>query len=592
MVKKESLRELIRSIVKYKRDFILANIIAVIAVLISLPIPMMIPLLIDEILLNKPSFMMGYLNSILGEGREVYIYVFVVLIFVIFIRAIFLTLSAVVSYLFAKISKDITYNLQRRLIEYISKVSISEYENFGSGKISSLLVVDLGVVDNFLGVTINKFIVSILTIIGIGIVLLWINWQLGLFILILMPIISYFTKKVAKRVGKIKRVENKNIESFSNELGESMDLFWQIKASNLEKSFEKNLIKRAEDIKESSIEFKYKSEIAAMFSYFLFLAGFEVFRSAGILSVEYSDLSIGKMLGIFGYLWVIMSPFSEIISIQYAYHTANEALNRINKIYDMKQESSYPHKKNPFLKSKKNSIHLKDVRFSYHKKEVLKGVDIKANGGENIAIVGETGGGKSTIASLLVGFYEVDSGDILYDGISYKEIGFDVIREHTYLTLQTPHIFDNTIRYNLCFEKDVSDEKIKEALKIAQLDEFVFSLENGIDEVLGKNGVKLSGGQKQRLSIARMIIADPNIVILDESTSSLDVETEKSLFDALLSFLNQRTTIIIAHRLSTITKADRIYFISDGRVVEEGSFDELIALNGRFKNYIKRGNGC
>jgi ATP-binding cassette subfamily C protein len=592
-MKKENFRDIIYSILNYKRELILANLIAIFAVLISLPIPMMIPLLIDEILLKKPAFMMEYLTKIIGENREIYLYVLAVLIFVIVLRAIYLTLSSLQSYFFTKISKDITFNLQKRAIDHISRVSLSEYEDFGNGKINSLLVVDMATVDNFLGVTINKFIISILTIIGIGAVLLWINWQLGLFILILMPIIAYITKKIGRKVGEIKRRENKTIASFSDELGESMELFWQIKASNSEKSLKERLINKAQEIKEASIEYKYKSEIAMMFSYFLFLAGFEIFRSAGILSVEYSTLTIGKMLGIFGYLWVIMSPFQEIISIQYAYHTAKAALDRINGIYDMKLEPKYPHKQNPFVGKRTNSVTLKDIHFSYDsKRDILDGINIEAKSGEKIAIVGETGGGKSTIASLIVGFYTPNRGDILYDNISYKEIGLDIIREHVYLTLQSPHLFNDTIRYNLTLGKEVSEEDLKKALKIAQLESFINSLEKGLDEIVGKNGVKLSGGQRQRLSIARMIIADPNIVILDESTSSLDVETEELLFDELSSYLKGRTTIIIAHRLSTITQADRIYLISQGRVIEEGSFQELMNLDKRFAKYIKKGVEC
>ncbi len=591
-MKKESFKNLLRSLLKHKSNFIKANIIAIIAIIISLPIPMMIPLLIDEILLDKPSTMMKYLEMFAGEGREAYVYVMVVLFLAIFLRAIFLGLNSIQSWLFSTISKDITFDLQKRLIDHISKVSLSEYENFGSGKISSLLVVDVATVDNFLGVSVNKFIISILTVVGIGGVLLYIDLELGLFILLFMPIVAFVTKMIAKKVGEYKRKENRKIAEFQDELGENMDLFWQIKASNQERDLQVRLVKKADEIKRASIDFTFKSQISAMFSYFLFLAGFEIFRSAGILSVEYGDLSIGKMLGVFGYLWVIMAPFQEIISMQYAYHTAKAALDRINSIYDMKLEPKFEHKKDPFKGKITNSLELKDIYFSYGDKETLKGINLVASEGKKVAIVGETGGGKSTLASLMVGFYQPQSGKILYDGINYDEIGLDVIRENVYLTLQSPLLFNNTIRYNLTFGKNIDDDEIYKALEIAQLKEFVEGLKNGLDEMVGKNGVRLSGGQRQRLSIARMIIAKPNIVILDESTSSLDVDTEERLFNQLSSFLKDRTTIIIAHRLSTITQADYIYLIGDGRVAEEGSFDELLALNGRFAKYIKKGIEC
>ncbi len=592
-MKKESFKQIFRELRTHKRLLLKANLLAVVSILISLPIPMLIPLLIDEIILKKSHYLLDHLTPILGAGREPFVYVVAVLVIAIVLRAIFLSLSALQSYYFAQVSKDVTFGIQKRLIDHISKVSLREYENFGSGKIGSLLVVDLATIDSFLGVSVNKFIISILTVIGIGAVLVWIHWQLGLFILILMPFIAYITKKIARKVGEYKRKENRIISEFQDELGENMELFWQIKASNQEEQMRQKLIQKADAIKHASIDFKYRSEVAAMFSYFLFLAGFEIFRSAGILSVEYSDLTIGKMLGIFGYLWVIMSPFQEIISMQYAYHNAKAVLERINTIYDMKPESNYPHLKNPFEGRRTDSITLVDLNFSYDEgSEALKDITLDIPAGSKVAIVGETGGGKSTLASLLVGFYEPSSGDIRYDGVSYKEIGWDIIREHIYLVLQSPYLFNATISYNLTMGKEVPKERIEKAIEIAQLRSFIDSLPDGLETLVGKNGVKLSGGQRQRLSIARMVVADPNVVILDESTSSLDVQTEADLFAALSSFLKERTTIIIAHRLSTITQADQIYFISDGRVIESGDYKGLKAQNGKFAEYITKGNRC
>ena len=189
----------------------------------------------------------------------------------------------------------------------------------------------------------------------------------------------------------------------------------------------------------------------------------------------------------------------------------------------------------------------------------------------------------------MVGFYQPQSGRVEYDGVDYKEIGLDVVREHVYLVLQAPMLFNNTIRYNLTFGKEVSDARIYEALEVAQLRSFIEDLEKGLDTIVGKNGVKLSGGQRQRLSIARMLIANPNVVILDESTSSLDVNTEEVLFDALSSFLKERTTIIIAHRLSTIVQADYIYVLSAGKIEQEGTYEALIQEDGAFAQYVNKG---
>jgi ATP-binding cassette subfamily C protein len=303
--------------------------------------------------------------------------------------------------------------------------------------------------------------------------------------------------------------------------------------------------------------------------------------------VAYSDLSIGQMLAFFGYLWVIVAPVNQIITMQYDYHNAREALKRINTIFDLEKEPAYPHLQNPFMKKKANSVTIRNLSFSYQKElPILKDVSLQIKEKQKVALVGASGNGKTTLAQLIVGFYQPDSGDIRYDGISYKEIGLDVIREHVYLVLQIPMLFNETIRFNLTFGKDVAESKIIEALEIAQLDDFLKTLPDGLDTLVGTNGVKLSGGQRQRISIARMIISDPNIVILDESTSALDIHTEEALFERLQPFLAERTTIIIAHRLSTIKQADYIYMIDEGKVIQEGTLDDLLKQQNRLHTFF------
>ena len=583
-------KNIFSEILSYKKELLLANVIAILAVLVSLPIPLMIPYLIDEILLQKPDIMTKTVDSLFAPPHEAYFYVGVVLVFSILFRALFFGLNVLQNWYFTTISKNVTFKIQKALLTHISQTSLSEYENFGSGKITSLLVVDVATIDNFLGVSVSRFIISIMTVIGIASMLLWLNWQLGLFILSVTPVIAYVTKKIARKVGKLKKIENKKIAEFQEDLGENLDLFWQVKASNQERAFVTKLTEQAEVMKQTAINFKFKNEASMLFSFFLFLAAFELFRSAGILSVEYGDLTIGMMLAIFGYLWVIMNPLQEIISIQYAYHNAKAALERINAVFALKQEPIYPHHQNPFKGTTTNSVELKDVSFAYDEGQYsLEHINIKAQKGQKIAIVGETGSGKTTLAQLLVGFYQPREGEILFDGINYKEIGLDVIRENVFLVLQSPMLFNSTIRYNLTFGKEVDEAHLHEAIAVAQLSSFIDSLEEGVDTVVGKNGVKLSGGQRQRLSIARMLIANPNIVILDESTSSLDVNTEEVLFSELSSFLKERTTIIIAHRLSTITQADYIYVLEDGRIIEEGGYEALLLKEGQFAAYVNKG---
>ncbi|HIQ24837.1 MAG TPA: ABC transporter ATP-binding protein [Persephonella sp.] len=582
-----SWKEILSYIKHYKKQLVLGNVFAILATIINIPIPLFLPLLVDEVLLGKEGVFINTYRALFGEGNAV-IYVLVALFLAVFFRITHFIFYAYQVKIFTTISKEITYKIREKVLKHLSKVSMSEFETEGSGKIASKLITDINTIDDFLGKSISKLLISILTIIGVAIVLIFINWKLGLLIVFLNPVVIYFTTLVGKKVGKLKRKENKAIEIFQEALIETLDLFWQIRASNREKFFLSNLIKKAKKVKETSTEFSWKSDSAVRLSALIFLIGYECFRAVAILFVAFSDLSIGMMFATFSYLWVMMTPVQDVLNIQYAFHSANNALIRINEVLRMKLEPNYKQEKNPFKNNTTVSINLKNIWFSYDGKEfILKKVNMHFPKGKKIAIVGASGSGKTTVASIIVGFYPVNKGDVLYDGISVKNIGLPIVRDNVYLVLQNPQIFNNTIRFNLTLGKNISEEEIWKALEIAVLKEVVEKLPNKLDTIVGKNGIKLSGGQKQRLAIARMILARPKVIILDESTSALDYITENKLMENLNKFLKDKTTIIIAHRLSTVKEADYIYVLENGKVIEEGNHEELLKKEGIYSNYIK-----
>lgn len=581
-------KDIFNEVKKFKKELIWANMIAIIAVCISIPVPLLMPLLIDEVLLDKPGFLVGFVDFIFGDDNKAYVYVFVVLVIVLILRALFFSLNYIQTKLFTIISKNVTFKIRKDLIRHLSKASLDSFELIGSGNIASMMLVDVDTVDDFLGSMISRLIISVLTIIGVGVVLLLIHWQLALFIMLLNPFVILITTKIARRVSALKKKENISYEFFTGVLNETLDLYLQIKSANKIDHFFGKVRSNANDLRKNAIQFTYKSDAANRFSFLVFLSGFELFRAASILVVAYSDLTIGLMLAIFGYLWVMMAPIQEVLNIQYAYHNAKAALQRINTLFAMKSEPVYSQSVDPFRDNFTNSIEIKDLSFAYGDgKEVLKNIDMTMPKGSKTAIIGASGSGKTTLAQLIVGLYPPQEGEIAYDGYSIEEIGLERVRDNVFIVLQNPQLFNDTIARNLTFGEECSKEQIEYALHVAQLNNFVNSLDFGLETMIGKNGIKLSGGQRQRLSVARMVLQNPNIVILDESTSALDVHTESRLFEALEAYLQQKTTIIIAHRLSTIRKADYIYVLDHGKVVEEGKTETLMNLEGLFYSYVK-----
>lgn len=560
-----SFKKIIKEIKKYKKEFITAQIIAIIAVIVSIPIPMMMPLLIDEVLLHKPGHWVEFISSIMGNCSA-FCYVIFTLIIVVVLRSLFIVFNVMQTYFFEKITKDITYKIRLRVLDHLKRLSINEYENLKTGDIASRLISDVNTVEEFLIKSVSKFVISILTLLAVGGVLLWINVKLGLFIMLLNPFVVVLSGKIAQKVKYYKKEQNKSIGIFQSALIETLELFEQIKAYNKENYFFKNLFTLSNELKQKSFNFSYKSELFSKLSFLIFLIGFEIFRAAGILAVAYDDLSIGLMLGVYGYLWFMMTPIQEIITIQYSYFSAKAALDRINSVLEMQKEPLFENKKLPFEKATK--IEVKNLSFKYSTSDwIVKNVNAIIYPNRITALIGASGGGKTTFAKLISGFFVPNSGDILYNDLSYKEIGLNKIRENVALILQETRLFNDTLRFNLTLGKEFSEEEIYESLKKAELYEVVNKLDKKLDSFVGKNGVKLSGGQKQRVAIARMLLMKPKIVILDESTSALDIETEEKVFKNIENFLKTRTSIIIAHRVETISKADDILMVKKSEII-------------------------
>ena len=413
-----SWRELSDMVLRHRRELILANLIAILGAVVSVPIPLLIPLLVDEVLLHQPGVAVAFINRFFPEAWQgAILYITVITLITLFMRLVALILGVWQMRQFTGIAKDLIFRIRRSLLLRLQRVSMSEYETLGSSTVASHLVTDLDTVDEFVGVATSKFLVAVLSILGTAVVLLWMNWPLALFILLLNPVVIYITTVFGRRVKELKKKENSAYQLFQESLAETLDAIQQIRASNREQHYVGRIIERARAIREHSALFTWKSDAANRLSFVIFLFGFDIFRALSMIMVLYSDLTIGEMLAVFAYLWFMMAPVQEVLGIQYAYHSARAALNRINQLIRIDLEPHYPHIQNPFQDKATVGIRLEQICFAYADGPlVLDRVTLDIKPGEKVAFVGASGGGKTTLVQIILGLYIPKSGRICFGG--------------------------------------------------------------------------------------------------------------------------------------------------------------------------------
>ena len=584
---------LLRQVLRHRRQLVVANLVAILGVAAAVPIPLLMPLLVDEVLLGQPGRLTAFMNALFPTAwQEPVGYILGVLAASVSLRTLSVLLNVWQTREFTLIGKDISYRMRRDLLRHLERTSMAEYELLGSGSVASRFVTDVNSIDEFIGASVSKLLVALLSLVGVAVVLFSMNWQLALLILVLNPVVIYLTVTLGKRVKELKARENSAFESFQQTLAETLDAIQQIRAANRERHFLGRVAERARDIRTHSANFSWRSDAAARLSFSVFLAGFDFFRAVSMIMVLFTDLSVGQMLAVFAYLWFMMTPVEQVLNIQYAWYGAKAALGRINVLLRLKKEPQYPHLKNPFAGKETVGLRVEDVSFAYGDKEpVLKHVSLALQPGEKIALVGASGGGKSTLVQVIIGLYPPTSGQLYFDDVPVTEIGLDVVREHVATVLQHPALLNDTVRANLTLGREFTDAELWRVLRTAQIEQVVRNLPEGLETIVGRQGIRLSGGQRQRLAIARMLLADPKVVILDEATSALDNETEAALHEALARHLHRRTMIIVAHRLSAVRQADKVYVFEDGHIIEQGSHEQLIDSDGLYSK-LYRNHEC
>jgi subfamily B ATP-binding cassette protein MsbA len=426
-----------------------------------------------------------------------------------------------------------------------------------------------------------------LTIVFAIVTMFFISVKLTLFVLIFIPVSGLIISKVAKNLRAHSLQAQKESGFLISIVDESLGGLKVIKSYNAEANFKSRFNDSVTRLLNLSNSIGDKNNLATPLSEFLGITTIAALLwYGGNLVLIDKTLEGAAFIVYLTLAFNILTPAKAISKASYAVKNGLAAAERVFEVLEVENEITS--KENAVTKTTfEDNISIKNINFKYEEEAVLKDFSLEVKKGQTVALVGQSGSGKSTIANLLTRFYDVNEGTISIDGLDIKDLSLHSLRGLMGLVTQDSILFNDTIKANISIGKlDASDEEIIEALKIANAYEFVKDLPLGIYTNIGDSGNKLSGGQKQRLSIARAVLKNPPIMILDEATSALDTESEKFVQVALENMMQNRTSIVIAHRLSTIQKADKIVVMQKGKIVEQGTHDELIALNGTYNKLV------
>lgn len=480
---------------------------------------------------------------------------------------------------------DIVRNLRTAIFEKVTRLQISFFNNQRKGDLISRFTNDVGEVENAVMNSLKAVLKEPLTIITYFAILFFLSAKLTLFTLIVLPIVGGVLGEIVRRLKKQAAQSQESLGRVVNILDETFSGMRVVKAFNARGYILRKMDEENSYNSRVNMSMAYKNELASPVSESLgvmIIAGILWYGGQMILSGE-GELTAPQFLG-------FLTLFASVIQPAKAFSTGLTQLQKgiasARRIFEMiDTEPIIENKPNAVvLQNFNSSIEFRGVSFAYDKEFVLSQIDLKVEKGKTIALVGPSGGGKSTLADLVPRFYDPTKGEVLIDGMSIREYEIESLRKHMGVVTQESILFNDTIFNNIAFGMpNVRQEDVEHAAKIANAHEFIVKTEKGYQTLIGERGSKLSGGQRQRLSIARAVLKNPPILILDEATSALDSESEKLVQEALFNLMKNRTSLVIAHRLSTIQHADEIVVIQGGRIVERGTHAELSKLNGVYK---------
>jgi len=481
-----------------------------------------------------------------------------------------------------KIRADLVKNVRMAIFENVTRLHIGYFNNARKGDLMSRFTNDVGEMENAVMGSLKAVLKEPLTIIVYFFLLFTISTKLTLFTLLVLPITGGVLAEIIKRLKRQAILSQESLGRITNILDETFGGMRVVKAFNARDYIINKMDQEASVYRRLSKSMAYKNELASPVSEIsgLIIISIIIFFGGQMVLGENSTLEPETLLGFLAIFAMIIQPAKEFSNGITALQRGIASGKRIFTIIDtVPVVESKPNA--IVLKEFEKSIEFKNVSFAYDTTLVLQGINLKVEKGRTIALIGASGGGKSTLADLVPRFYDPTQGEVIIDGISLRDYNVDSLRKQMGVVTQESILFNDSIFNNIAFGMPgISEEAVMRAAKIANAHDFILQTESGYQTLIGERGSKLSGGQRQRISIARAVLKNPPILILDEATSALDSESEKLVQEALFNLMKNRTSLVIAHRLSTIQHADEIIVIQEGQIVERGSHEQLIRQQG------------
>lgn len=564
-------RKLLPYLKKYKAEFIFLIFLAIIGNLLTLVGPYLVGKGINQIhfQMNKSDFLQ------LGKMSVLLLFSYVTGAVLTLIQNIKMNI----------ISQDIVNKMRKDGIEKIHKFPLKYFDGISQGNIISIMINDIDNISGSLSQIGTRVIVNILTIFTALGIMLYISPSLTLIQLLLVSFTGVFLKKITEKSREKRRVQQRYLGKLSGYIDEILTGQAEVKSFSYEERAVETFRKLNSSYKENAI----KSIFLAGFNFptlnFIGNLGYSLIILIGAIFMLQGKITLGGLSSFVIYSKLFNRPIASISEAYSIIQTVLVSAERFFQFMDQDEDLDTG-KKSIDFDSLKGNIEFKNVDFAYNEETpVLKNLSFKTGNGEVVAIVGPTGGGKTTIVNLLMRFYDITSGEILLDGVNIEEYKKSEIRKLFGMVLQDSWLFTGTIRDNISYgNSNISFDKVIESAKLACAHDFIMKFPDGYDTMLTEDNMILSQGQKQLITIARIIASDPKFLILDEATSGVDTRTEIRLQKAIANLIKGRTSFIIAHRLSTIKNADLILVLKDGKIAEQGTHDELMNKNGFYFN--------